>query len=68
MPRPTDAVIPKLISSLKRYTNRKAGASLWQGSYYDHIIRDENDYLRVWAYIDQNPARWAEDEYYREGT
>ena len=22
------------------------------------------DYLRIWQYIDTNPARWAEDEYY----
>ena len=25
---------------------------------------DEQDYLTRWNYIDTNPARWAEDEYY----
>lgn len=63
-PRPTEALIPKFISSLKRYTNRQAGRMLWQTSYYDHIIRDEADYLRIWQYIDANPAEWEEDEYY----
>lgn len=63
-PRPTEALIPKFISSLKRYTNRKAGMELWQTSYYDHIIRNEPDYLRIWNYIDTNPAKWTEDEYY----
>ena len=36
---------------------------LWQRGYYDHIIRDDNDFLACWTYIDQNPVRWAEDEY-----
>ena len=40
------------------------GWKLWQRSYFDHIIRNEEDYLRIWQYIDTNPAQWAEDEYY----
>ena len=66
MPRPTDSVISKMVSSLKRYTNRKAGADLWQTGYYDHIIRDEQDFIRRWQYIDNNPAAWLEDKYYTE--
>ena len=66
MPRPTNAVIPKLVSSLKRFTNRKAGIDLWQTGYYDHIIRDDLDFIRRWRYIDNNPAAWLEDEYYSE--
>ena len=38
--------------------------SLWQRSFYDHIIRTEAEYLEIWQYIDENPAHWAEDEYY----
>ena len=63
-PAPTNARLPAFLSTWKRLTNKAANASLWQRSYYDHIIRNEADYLRVWQYIDQNPARWAEDEYY----
>ena len=63
MPRPTNAVIPKLVSSLKRFSNRKAGIDLWQSGYYDHIIRDDEDFLCRWRYIDNNPAAWLEDEY-----
>ncbi|NCB63193.1 MAG: hypothetical protein EOM52_06190 [Clostridia bacterium] len=61
--RPTQ-VIPRLVAALKRLSNRDAGCDLWQTSYHDHIIRDENDFLNHWSYIDSNPARWAEDEYY----
>ena len=39
---------------------------IWQRGYYEHVVRNEQDYLDIWQYIDQNPARWAEDEYYRE--
>jgi hypothetical protein len=38
--------------------------AIWQTSFHDHIIRDENDYLNHWQYIDNNPAKWAEDEYF----
>ena len=64
MPHPTNALVPKLISSLKRFTNRQAGVELWQNSYYDHIIRDEQDFLRRWQYIENNPAAWLDDDYY----
>ena len=57
--------LSSLIRSSKTLTSKAANTSLWQRSYYDHIIRNEADYLRIWQYIDQNPARWAEDEYYQ---
>ena len=41
-------------------------ASFWQRSYYDHVIRDDRDYVIRWRYIDGNPPRWAKDEYYKE--
>lgn len=30
---------------------------LWQKSYYDHIIRNQEDYNEVWEYIDNNPKK-----------
>lgn len=38
--------------------------SLWQNKFYDHIIRDEDDYLTKAQYIENNPAKWIEDKYY----
>ncbi len=38
-----------------------AGTPVWQRNYHDHIIRDEGDLNAIRAYIDTNPARWAED-------
>ena len=34
----------------------------WQKSFYDHIIRNEQDLTRVREYIVNNPLKWEEDE------
>jgi putative transposase len=34
---------------------------LWQRNYWEHIIRNEADHLRIIEYIQNNPARWAQD-------
>ena len=39
---------------------------IWQRSFHDHIIRNENDYLKIWNYIDTNPQKWKEDCFYSE--
>ena len=31
---------------------------LWQKSYYDHVIRNQQDYDETWQYIENNPAKW----------
>ena len=63
---PYNNMLSKFIGTFKRYTNKFANCNLWQKSFYDHIIRDEKDYLRIWEYIDTNPAKWTEDKYYTE--
>ena len=66
-PYPTaNAIIPKFISLLKRYCNREFGNNIFQRSFHDHIIRGENDYLKIWNYIDTNPQKWNEDCFYTE--
>jgi REP element-mobilizing transposase RayT len=72
--------LSQVIQAFKRYTTIqyvklvKEGRApsfdqrVWQRSFYDHVLRSEADYQRVWRYIDENPAKWAEDEYYSEGA
>jgi hypothetical protein len=31
------------------------GVPLWQRDYYEHVIRDQDDWDRICAYIAQNP-------------
>lgn len=40
---------------------------VWQPRFYDHVIRNEQDYLKIWQYIDSNPLKWAEDCYFEDG-
>lgn len=44
--------------------SKELGRNIWQRSYYDHVVRDESDYLRIASYIMENPAKWMEDRYY----
>jgi len=41
---------------------------VWQRNYYEHVVRDERDLERIREYVDYNPGRWEEDEYYRHET
>lgn len=63
--RPQDApTISRIIQQFKGSISKQAGFPVWQKSFYEHIIRNEQDYLEIWEYIDTNPHKWREDEYY----
>ena len=34
------------------------GTKVWHGNYYEHIIRNEQDFQRISEYIRRNPAQW----------
>lgn len=38
--------------------------SLWQRGYYEHIIRNEEEYIKIAKYIIFNVQKWADDELY----
>lgn len=48
----------------KSSVSRKLGYSIWQRNYYDHIIRNEHELNTYRKYIQDNPSKWKEDEYY----
>ena len=56
--------ISRAIKQFKGSVTKQIGYSIWQKSFYDHIIRDEADYLVKTNYIETNPLRWADDQYY----
>ena len=37
---------------------------VWQRNYHEHIIRDQQAYLKISEYIRTNPLRWMEDKFY----
>ena len=47
---------------------RKINSSFaWQSRFYDRIIRDDNEFKNVQEYINNNPAKWSDDDYYGGG-
>lgn len=38
------------------------GPPLWQGNFYDRIVRDERELANIQEYIRTNPARWLDDQ------
>ena len=63
-PRASAPTVSDAVGALKRLVNRSLGRDIWQRSFHEHVIRNENDYREIWEYIDANPAEWAEDRYY----
>ena len=61
--------LPEIVRAFKSFSARRInelrdskGVSVWQRDYYEHIIRDETDYNRIYEYIVNNPLKWLEDE------
>ncbi len=56
-----------IVGAFKSLAARKCGQKgLFQSSFYDHVIRGENDYREIWEYIENNPSKWHEDRFYIE--
>ena len=58
------SAISRFVSTFKRFCNKEYGENIWQRYYYDHIIRDREDYEKHIKYIYENPIRWYYDELY----
>jgi len=59
---PTKAVIPRIVHGMKSVVTKQIGYSIWQRSYHERIIRNPKEYRIKWQYIENNPAKWAEDD------
>ena len=51
--------ISQIVRSIKTLTTKEIGVSIFQRSYYDHVIRDQCDYNECWEYIENNPRKWV---------
>lgn len=56
--------VSQIVKGMKTFVSKQIGSSIWQRSFHDHIIRNEQDYQEIWEYIDTNPLRWKNDCYY----
>ena len=56
--------LARITRGIKRYTASKAneilgrsGKRFWQEESFDHWVRDETEFFRIKAYIEQNPVK-----------
>ena len=56
--------ISRIIKQYKMYVSKKIGYSIWQKSFYEHIIRNEKEYYKIKEYIENNIVNWKKDKYY----
>ena len=56
--------LSRIIKQFKGSITKQIGFSIWQKSFNDRIIRNEQGYREVWQYIDENPLKWEDDCFY----
>ena len=54
-------------SAVTKHARRLGFDFDWQSRFHDHIIRDEQSYLRITEYIINNPQNWRDDCFYDGG-
>ena len=52
-------IISRFAGTFKGFCNKEYGGNIWQDRYYDHVIRNRQDYEEIWQYIENNPRKWA---------
>ncbi len=55
--RPTS--LQTVVRTFKTMVTREIGFSVWQTSFYEHVVRDEKDYTDIDNYIKANPQKYA---------
>ena len=70
---PTDKTIGNMIAAFKSITTveyirgvknnhwQQFNEKLWQRNYWEHIIRNDDEYHHINQYISDNPQKWATD-------
>ena len=65
--KPVKGSLPTIVRTFKAAVTRRIGRELgetgvWQRNYYEHIIRNQQDWERIHDYILANPANWDDDK------
>lgn len=50
--------VSRVIKQFKGSITKQIGCSIWQKSFYEHTIRNQQDYYEIWEYIENNPVKY----------
>ena len=65
IPRSIGAIVRGFkIGVTKWFRQNTTIRTVWQRNYYEHIIRDEKSFNQISEYIQINPMKWENDQYY----
>jgi putative transposase len=56
---PTIGSIPTIVGAFKSAVTKQLNRAIWQRGYYEHVIRDDDEFRKTCEYIRANPARRA---------
>ena len=59
-----NSIVSRFVSTFKRFCNKEYGQNIWQDRFYDHVIRNREEYEEHVKYIYENPKNWYYDELY----
>lgn len=54
------------IHLVRRGAVRPFDKKVWQRTYYEHVVRNEDELNEIRKYIIDNPMQWIYDKYYKE--
>ena len=65
------SIVSNVVGYIKMNTSKAirqhyGDVTVWQRGYYDHVIRNQEDYAALAEYIQTNPLRWELDKLYAE--
>jgi len=55
-------IIRSYKSAVTKYANANNIMFDWQPLFYDRIVRNDEEFIRIYDYISHNPKRWEKDE------
>ena len=64
MPRSLGTIIRSFKAAVTRRVNQQrenAGGQVWPLNYYEHIIRDADEWDAICQCIAENPSKWDQD-------
>ena len=67
----TRTILSKAIGYIKMNISKEICSNIgkqnvWQRGFYDHVIRNQQDYDEITKYIQENPYKWNLDSLYNE--